>query len=173
LARIYVMLFWASPLVSTRRLKGLRIGLHIVEDDYAPPGHLLAAQGLSSQIVGYSLYGGYSKINPPARLIEAVEKNEVDLAIAWGPLAAYFAKRSPSRLAINPVSPARYQTIPFTYSIGVAIRKGDAVLQAAIQRVLDHECRKIHALVEHYSFPSTEEDGLSCATSSSAAAFSR
>ena len=28
------------------RLKDLRIGLHIVEDDYAPPGHLLAAQGL-------------------------------------------------------------------------------------------------------------------------------
>ncbi|MEI9972703.1 MAG: hypothetical protein WDO73_11975 [Ignavibacteriota bacterium] len=35
-------------------LKDLRIGLHVVEEDYAPPGHLLAAQGLSSQIVGYS-----------------------------------------------------------------------------------------------------------------------
>ena len=43
------------------QLKDLRIGLHIVEDDYAPPGHLLAAQGLSSHIVGYSLYGAYGR----------------------------------------------------------------------------------------------------------------
>ena len=80
-------------------LKDLRIGLHMVEDDYAPPGHLLAAQGLSRQIVGYSLYGAYGETNPPARLIDAVAKNEVDLAIVWGPFAGYFAKKSsvPSR----------------------------------------------------------------------------
>ena len=86
-------------------LKDLRIGLHIVEDDYAPPGHLLAAQGLSSQIVGYSLYGAYGETNPPARLIDAVAKNEVDLAIVWGPFAGYFAKKTPIHLAIRPVSP--------------------------------------------------------------------
>ena len=73
-------------------LKDLRIGLHIVDDDYAPPGHLLAAQGLSSQIVGYSLYGAYGETNPPARLIDAVAKNQVDLAILWGPFAGYFAR---------------------------------------------------------------------------------
>src|SRR5689334_18649501 len=59
-----------------RRLKDLRIGLHMVGDDYVPPGHLLAAEGLSSQIEGYSLYGAYGETNPPARLIDAVAKNE-------------------------------------------------------------------------------------------------
>ena len=52
------------------RLKDLRIGLHVVEDDYAPPGHLLAAQGLSANIVGYSLFGAYDAPNPPARLVQ-------------------------------------------------------------------------------------------------------
>jgi quinoprotein dehydrogenase-associated probable ABC transporter substrate-binding protein len=155
------------------QLKDLRIGLHIVDDDYAPPGHFLAAQGLSRQIVGYSLYGAYGETNPPARLIDAVAKNEVDLAIVWGPLAGYFAEKSPVHLAIQPVSPSRFQMIPFTYSIGVAVHKGDVALQSAIQQVLDKECQRIGALVKEYAFPSPEEESPSCATSPSAAVSSR
>jgi mxaJ protein len=155
------------------QLKDLRIGLHIVEDDYAPPGHLLAAQGLSAQIVGYSLYGAYRETNPPARLIDAVAKNEVDLAIVWGPFAGYFAKKAPVHLALQPVSPIRFQMIPFTYSIGVAVRKGEVALLSAIQQVLDKECQRIGALVKEYDFPSSEEEAPSCATSPSAAVFSR
>jgi len=147
------------------RLKDLRIGLHMVDNDYAPPGHLLAARGLASQIVGYSLHGAYGEVNPPARLIEAVENNEVDLAIVWGPFAGYFASKAPVRLVIEPVSPVRFQMIPFTYSIGVAVRKGDVALRAAIQSVLDKECRNIRSLVTKYAFPSAEEDASSCGTS--------
>jgi len=154
-------------------LKDFRIGIHMVGDDYAPPGHLLAAQGLASQIVGYSLYGAYGETNPPARLMDAVAKNEVDLAIVWGPLAGYFAKKAPVRLAVQPVSPSRFRMIPFTYSIGVAVRKGDVALQSAIQQVLDKDCPKIRALVKEYGFPAPEEDALSCATSPSAAVSSR
>ena len=153
--------------------KDLRIGLHIVGDDYSPPGHLLAALGLSRQIVGYSLFGPYGEANPPARLIEAVAKGDVDVAIAWGPFAGYFAKRTAVPLAIEPVSPLRFQTVPFTYAIGVAVRKADVTLQAAIQRVLDKECKRIQALVKAYAFPPPEEDAPSCATSLSAAVFSR
>jgi mxaJ protein len=155
------------------RLKDLRIGLHMVDDDYVPPGRLLAAQGLSSQIMGYSLHGAYGETNPPARLIDAVAKNEVDLAIVWGPFAGYFAKKATVRLAIQPVSPIRFQMIPFTYSIGVAVRKGDVALRSAIQQVLDKECPRIQALLKEYAFPSPEEDAPSCATSPSAAVSSR
>ena len=34
----------------------------------------------------------FARPNPPARLIEAVEKKHVDVAAAWGPLAGYFAQ---------------------------------------------------------------------------------
>jgi mxaJ protein len=155
------------------RLKDLRIGLHIVEDDYSPPGHLLAAQGLSKQIVGYSLYGAYGETNPPARLIEAVANGDIDMAIAWGPLAGYFAGRIAVPLAIEPISPIRFQMIPFAYAIGVAVRTGDVALQSAIQEVLDKECQRIRSVVKEYAFPSTEEDMASCASLPSAAVFSR
>jgi len=153
------------------RLKDLRIGLHVVEDDYAPPGHLLAAQGLSANIVGYSLFGAYDEPNPPARLIGAVTKGEVDVAIVWGPFAGYFGKKDSTPLSIEPVSPVRFQMIPFTYSIGVAVRKGNDALRSAIQDVLDRECPKLQKLLTDYGFPSPREDAVSCATSPSAAAF--
>jgi len=155
------------------RLQGLRIGLHMVGNDYVPPGHLLAARGLSSQIEGYSLYGAYGETNPPARLIDAVAKNEVDVAIVWGPFAGYFAKKAAVHLTIQPFSPIRFHMFPFTYSIGIAVRKGDIDLQSAIQLVLDKECQRIGALLKEYAFPSAEEDAPPCATSPSAAVFSR
>ncbi|PWU01057.1 MAG: hypothetical protein C5B51_23745 [Terriglobia bacterium] len=102
----------------------------------------------------------------------AVSKGDVDLAIAWGPFAGYFAKRTAVPLVIEPVSPLRFQIVPFTYAIGVAVRKGDAALQAAIQQALDKECQRIRGLLKDYAFPSPEEDAPSCAASPSAAAFS-
>jgi ABC-type amino acid transport substrate-binding protein len=155
------------------QLRGLRIGMHVVDNDYAPPGHLLAAEGLGGQIAGYSLFGAYEEANPAGKLLQAVVNRDVDVAIVWGPFAGYFAKNAPVRLAIEPVSPNRFRMISFTYSIGVAVRKGDTALQSDIQAVLDKECRKIGALVAEYGFPMSEESSKSCVTSPSAAAFSR
>ena len=152
------------------QLKGLRIGIHVVEDDYAPPAHLLASQGLSANIVGYSLLGAYGAPNPPARLMDAVAAGAVDVAIVWGPLAGYFARKSATPLSIETVSPTRFQMIPFTYSIGVGVRKGNEALRDAIQNVLDKECPKVQRLLQEYGIPSPREDAVSCATSPSAAA---
>jgi quinoprotein dehydrogenase-associated probable ABC transporter substrate-binding protein len=152
------------------QLKDLRIGVHVLEDDYAPPAHLLAAQGLSGNIVGYSLFGAYGVPNPPARLVDAVAAGVVDVAIVWGPFAGYFARTSATPLSIESVSPNRFQMIPFTYSIGVAVRKGNDALRDAIQNVLDKECSNVQKLLKEYRFPIPREDAVSCATLPSAAA---
>ena len=52
------------------RLDELRIGIHVVGDDYAPPATLLARRGLAANLVGFSLFGAADEPNPPARLIE-------------------------------------------------------------------------------------------------------
>ena len=46
-----------------------------------------------------------SKPNPPAAIVEAVERGDVDVALVWGPLAGYFAARSPVPLRLEPVTP--------------------------------------------------------------------
>jgi len=35
------------------RLQQLRIGIHLVGENYAPPAHLLATRGIARQLVGY------------------------------------------------------------------------------------------------------------------------
>src|SRR5438477_4062616 len=63
------------------RLANWRIGIHVVGDDYAPPAYALARRGITSNIVGFSLFGEYGEPNPPARLIDAVAAGDIDIAI--------------------------------------------------------------------------------------------
>src|SRR3954464_15939169 len=66
-------------------LRTLRVGGRLIGDDYAnsPAAHSLAKRGLVTNIRGYTLYGDYFMPNPPARLIEAVPSNSVDISVVW------------------------------------------------------------------------------------------
>jgi len=155
------------------RLEKLRIGIHVVGDDYAPPAHLLARLGLGKQIVGYSLFGLYGESNPASQVIDAVTKGDVDIAVVWGPFAGYFARQQGAPLTITPVSPQMFLAIPFTYSISAAVREGDDVLRGEIQNALDRECKAINALLIEYGIPQVREDKPRCDSSQPAAAFLR
>ncbi len=63
------------------RLETWRIGIHVVGDDYAPPAFALAHRGISANVKGYSMFGAYGEPNPPARLMDAVEAGDIDVAI--------------------------------------------------------------------------------------------
>src|SRR5882724_3677532 len=105
-------------------LHTLRIGVQLVGDDYAntPPVHALSRRGISGNLVGFSVFGDYSQENPPARIIDAVISRDVDLAVAWGPLAGYFAKRAPVALVVVPVSPEiDPPALRFTFEISLGV----------------------------------------------------
>src|SRR5690242_17530954 len=108
-------------------LRRLRIGVHLVGDDYAntPAVHSLAQRGLTSNIVGFTLYGDYSTPNPPARLIDAVADKKVDVAIAWGPLAGYFARTSKVPLDLRPVTPTPDGPLTYVFDIAMGVRRRD------------------------------------------------
>lgn len=57
-----------------RRLRTLRVGVHVIGDDYAntPGAHALGKRGIVDNVRGYSIFGDYGQPNPPARLVEAV-----------------------------------------------------------------------------------------------------
>jgi mxaJ protein len=137
-------------------LKHLRIGLHVIGDDYAnvPPAQALAKRGITSNITGYSIYGDYSKENPPAALIDAVINKEIDIAIAWGPLAGYFAKRSQVPLKIAPVSPQiDPPALSFVFDICLGVRREDTALRDQLNAVLKHRKPEIDRLLRDYGVP--------------------
>jgi mxaJ protein len=138
------------------RLRSLRIGVHVIGDDYAnaPPAHALAARNIVSNVVGYSIFGDYTEPNPPARLVEAVASGAIDVAIAWGPLAGYFAERQSVPLEIAPVSPpSEAQSLPMAYDIAMGVRPADESLKRELDDILRRKSREIAALLEQYAVP--------------------
>jgi mxaJ protein len=108
------------------QLKKLRIGVQIIGDDQsnAPPAHALTRRKIVDNVKGFTLYGDYSQPNPPARIVDAVEKGDIDLAIVWGPLAGYFAKQSHVAMQVVPVTPQIDQPfLPFVFDISMGVRR--------------------------------------------------
>jgi mxaJ protein len=138
------------------RLRGLRIGVPIIGDDgaNAPPAHALSRRGIVRNVVGYSVYGDYATANPPARLIEAVAKGEVDVAIAWGPLAGFFAARQDVPLDIAPVDPpGDIPSLPMAFDVSLAVRRGDAALLIRLEQVLERRGGEIDTLLAEFHVP--------------------
>jgi quinoprotein dehydrogenase-associated probable ABC transporter substrate-binding protein len=137
-------------------LRTLRIGVQLVGDDYAntPPVHALSRRGISGNLVGFSVFGDYSQENPPARIIDAVISRDVDLAMAWGPLAGYFAKRSAVPLEIIPVSPAVDPPgLRFTFDIALAVRTEDSVFRRQLDGILDRKRPEVDRILADYGVP--------------------
>lgn len=140
------------------RLRTLRIGVQLVGDDFAntPPAHALSARGLIGNIVGYSVFGDYSRPNPPARIVDAVVAGDVDAAVVWGPLAGFFARQSAVPLDIHPVTQTRALTpaaIPFAFDISMGVRRGNTALKERLDRFIETRRVEIDALLSSYGIP--------------------
>lgn len=138
------------------RLRKLKIAVQMVGDDAmnTPPAHALSRRGIVENVQGYMLYGDYSEANPPSEVIRAVERGDVDVAIAWGPLAGYFAVQSKVPLRLEPVSPwlddAQW---PMAYDISVGVQKSDQKLRRKIESSLALRSKDIAALLARYHVP--------------------
>lgn len=138
------------------RLRTLRIGLHVIGADYnsLPPGVALAQRGLVHNVVGYSIYGNYAAPSPPSALIAAVGRGDVDVAIAWGPLAGYYARRSPVPLVVTPVATATAGNgIPFVYDIAIGVRPGDQAFANRLAGILTRRRREVDRILREYGVP--------------------
>jgi mxaJ protein len=113
----------------------------------------LSRYGVVGNLTGYSTFfseGG----SRPEDIINAVANKNVDLAIAWGPLAGYFGKKSATPLVLHPLPEKdSLSDTPFRYSIGLAVRRRDRELRDSLQSFLNRHQSDIQALLKEYSIP--------------------
>lgn len=148
------------------RLRHLSIGIHTIGDDYnnVPPAQMLAFHGLVNNVRGYSIYGDYSKPDPPRDLIDAVARGDIDVAIAWGPLAGYFAHREAVPLAVHPLAQDSGEQssgrlgLPMEFAISMAVRPGASGLKAALDAVIARRQTEITALLGRFDVPLVSEE---------------
>jgi len=138
------------------KLRHLKIGVQLIGDDFAntPPAHALANRGMTNNLVGYTVYGDYRVPNPPARIVEAVAKGHVDIAVVWGPLAGYFARRSSVPLDVVPVTPrVDLPYLPFVFDIAMGVRRGDSTFRAQLDEIIARRRPSIDSVLDAYSVP--------------------
>lgn len=144
------------------QLRTLRIGVQMIGDDSSntPPTHALARRGITDNVRGYMLYGDYAKPNPPAEIVDAVGRGDVDVAVVWGPLAGYFARRAEHPLSITPVRPwLDGPQWPMVFDISMGVRKDDLELRDRLDEVLVRRRGDVQALLAEYGVPTVAEPG--------------
>src|SRR5689334_6792707 len=100
------------------------------------------------------IYGDYRNPDPPADLIAAVERGDVDIATAWGPLAGFAAKRSAVPLTVTPISDTdAFAPLRFQFDIAMGVRKGDHALKATLDGVIARRQAEIDRLLQSYGVP--------------------
>ena len=143
-------------------LRQATIGVHLIGDDFAnaPPAHALSARGLVHNVRGYTIYGDYRQPNPPAALIEAVAEGEVDVAVAWGPLAGFFAKSARVPLQLTRVQPDAEPPFPFVFDVAMGVARSDDALRAELDRVIAERRPALHRILTDYGVPLVAENRM-------------
>jgi mxaJ protein len=142
------------------RLRRLKVGVQLVGDDYAnpPPAEALGRRGIVDNVRGYTLYGDYSRPNPPARILDALARGEIDVAIVWGPLAGYFARREPVPLAVVPAAEQEDgPDLPLAFSIAMGVRRGDGAMKREVEGILTRRRGEVEAILDEYGVPRVAE----------------
>jgi mxaJ protein len=139
------------------RLKQLKIGIQLVGDDgaNAPPAHALGARGLGANLVGYTVLGDYRDQNPAARVMKGLLDGEVDVAVAWGPVAGYFAAKADKDLVVTPVAEDvdPLTKLPMTFDICMAVPRGEMKLRDELNAAIERRRDEVRRVLREFHVP--------------------
>jgi mxaJ protein len=135
-------------------LKSLKIGVTQIGDNYTntPPAQALGTRGINQNVVGFTSF--YNVDHRPGDIIDAVAKGQIDVALAWGPLAGYYAKHSavPLELTVLPDTD-RATGFPFAYELTLGVRRADRGLRDTLNALIDRHRADIEAILRDYGVP--------------------
>ena len=134
---------WDDPVLQRARI-GIVAG--------TPPADALVRKGLIGKVVSYRLTIDYTTEHP-GQIVDDVAAGKVDVAVVWGPVAGYFARRQPVRLEVVAVPEIPGLDVPFTYEISMGVRKGDTERQRRLDEILTKRRTEIRKILEHYGVP--------------------
>jgi quinoprotein dehydrogenase-associated probable ABC transporter substrate-binding protein len=135
------------------RLKGKRIGIIAG----TPPATNLAVNGLLTNIKSYPLVVDTRVDAPASAMIEDLEKERIDVAILWGPLAGYLAKRSKATLKVNPL--VKETSGPrMIYRIGMGVRRSDQEWKRLLNKLIAENQAAITKILASYGVPLLDEN---------------
>ena len=136
------------------RLKKLRVGVNLLDGDYTntPPAHALSAHGITGTgVVGFP--GFYDEEHQPGEIIDSLAKGNIDVALVWGPIAGWFAKKSGVPMSMTALPDSDSADLPFAYSVAIGTRRSDRELRTLIDEILVRKKPEIDKILMEYNVP--------------------
>jgi mxaJ protein len=133
-------------------LKRLKIGTY----SGSPPYDALAERGLSGNLVTYPLFFDPrvpDESRRPAKLLQDVLTGELDVAIAWGPLAGYFVKTKAANTKLTLVPLGDDRIVPMTFEFSMGVRKGNQALKQQLEEAMDRRRAEVTTILGDYGVP--------------------
>ena len=113
----------------------------------------LARRGPDQHLVGFTVYGDYSKPNPPAEIVHAVAKGDVDIAIVWVRCGLLRDARAGAVEAVAGHAPDRgaFPANGIRHLSGV--RRQDTTFHCVLNEILVKRKRDIDHVLDEYGVP--------------------
>lgn len=122
-----------------------------------PPGNVLATQGLMGAVKPYPLMVDTRFDSSSAAMVRDLEKGEIDLALLWGPIAGYYAKKSGGKLTLAPLPEVPGARMSFRIAMGV--RRADQNWKRQLNELLAENRAAIEKILDEYGVPMLDENG--------------
>jgi mxaJ protein len=135
-------------------LKTLKIGVLV----NTPPHDALGQRGIvGDNVVGYQLMfdSNFHAEDYPGKLVEDLVAGSVDVALVWGPIAGYFAKKkaAPLELVMLDDRPKGTDGNRFAFDISMGVRKSDKELKGKLEEALARRHDEIKHILEDFGVP--------------------
>ena len=134
------------------KLAKLRIGVY----DRSPASDWLVKHGLVDSGVPYQIMNADPQQYPGEIIEKDLATGKLDVAIVWGPIAGYFAKRvkSPGLTVI----PMRSEPgVRFDYQMAMGVRYGEREWKQQVETLIDTNQAEINAILREYGVPLVAE----------------
>lgn len=148
----------ATPIRSfdDEALKSAKVGVPLSGGYNTPPTYALMKRKLIDNVTGFPVFDE-SDGRPGEKIVAAVASKEIDVAIAWGPSAGYFARRQTVPLEVVPVSPLEDKlgdvSMTFAFDICMAMRRPDKVLKQKVNEVISRRRADIDQILDSFAVP--------------------
>jgi mxaJ protein len=130
------------------KLSKLRIGIY----DRSPASDWLNKHELVEQGVPYKIMNADPAQYPGEIIEKDLAQGKLDVAIVWGPIASYFARRVKTpALAVVPMKSE--PGVKFDYQMAMGVRYGEREWKQQIEGLIESKRSEIQAILKEYGVP--------------------
>ncbi|MCH9699175.1 MAG: quinoprotein dehydrogenase-associated putative ABC transporter substrate-binding protein [Gammaproteobacteria bacterium] len=131
--------------------------IRIAMFDRGPGTTWIKNHGLIDQGIPYQTMTGDDTLNTSMMMDQEFAKNKVDMAILWGPTAAYIYSVHPDQFVMIPMQSSPGLRYDFPMSIGV--RRKDKQLLNELNQLIDENKPEITSILRSHNIPLINDKG--------------